>query len=606
MSHQKHNKTQNKPKRHPHNQHTRQIEAPRKRTDKWYPDLHDSEQTGNYRGRNKLGNWIAKKMHQAGQKVGIVPYPGMDHPDPYHITHQRRYPDFYAARDAKEKKAAHDKLSKRLKRRTGLADMRYTASNGEIRATPVYNTVKVQSGGRSARVQDYGSSRAGGSYIRTVPAAISSSFVQPENSMAKQRMPFERTEPVDITCILPAAYAVNSVLINPGNPLLGQWLAKIARYYEVYQYTHLEFIYNPTCATSTAGRICLAWDPDPMDSNPTSFIQAMQIAGSATFSAWEKGRSIVPRAMLGPKYTNAKFIDTDNDAPDMDRTMGKFVFATEGGDGTTLTGYITCRCVGVLQCPQIHDALTDGYLHLASSSSAGVIADTTPNNWAGNGRATSNSNLLERGWSVASSADGRDTALSIPAAAGGHYMLLTAITSTTIAAADFSNRTYTVSGSAVASLYWYAQKTALGTSHHSTIHSERVTAVDNTIVDSFCFSTTTGEVGTVNLHVAGTMPATFRFDYIVIERPSSESQITSIFHPSGVQTAQQFLEALPEELQDQLELTKSTEVRKPVPASEAKEQRYTSLDEAGMRHIYSPAPSVSEDGKRWILAEASG
>lgn len=69
------------------------------------------------------------------------------------------------------------------------------------------------------------------------------------------------------------------------------WLVPIAKDYEMYRYTSLEFEYIPSCPTSTPGNICMFLDYDPLDDNRgISYGQASMMADAVASQCWQETR----------------------------------------------------------------------------------------------------------------------------------------------------------------------------------------------------------------------------------------------------------------------------------------------------------------------------
>jgi len=83
------------------------------------------------------------------------------------------------------------------------------------------------------------------------------------------------------------SFTNNVYNINPGLPLAFPWLSSIAQNFESYDMIELEFLFKPTCSTSTAGALILAVDYDAGDPSYTTKGQALN-APSTDGPAWKQ------------------------------------------------------------------------------------------------------------------------------------------------------------------------------------------------------------------------------------------------------------------------------------------------------------------------------
>lgn len=58
--------------------------------------------------------------------------------------------------------------------------------------------------------------------------------------------------------------------VNAQNPVMFPWLSQIAANYDYYRVKRMRLVYVPLCATSTAGRVSIIYDPDSSDPAPQS------------------------------------------------------------------------------------------------------------------------------------------------------------------------------------------------------------------------------------------------------------------------------------------------------------------------------------------------
>jgi len=128
------------------------------------------------------------------------------------------------------------------------------------------------------------------------------------------------------------AYTGDSFRINPGYKVLFPWCSGIAKCYERYRFTHLEFRYRSEASTTESGSVVLAWDPDPNDlppeANEQAYADIQSYADSITENVWT-GCSIVPFAKGRPSeklyvWGNSSEVSDSHRWTD----AGRFIFMT--------------------------------------------------------------------------------------------------------------------------------------------------------------------------------------------------------------------------------------------------------------------------------------
>jgi len=81
-------------------------------------------------------------------------------------------------------------------------------------------------------------------------------------------------------------FTVDANPINPGEPNLFPWLSSIAARFESYQFRNLNFRYETTSPTSTAGSVIITVDYNPQASPPDSKVQALAMESSVRTAPW--------------------------------------------------------------------------------------------------------------------------------------------------------------------------------------------------------------------------------------------------------------------------------------------------------------------------------
>jgi len=186
-----------------------------------------------------------------------------------------------------------------------------------------------------------------------------------------QSITLSRTEIVALNVIPSASYSPVELAINPGNSLLSPWLSKIARHYERFEYLGMVVKYVPSCSATTEGRICMAYEPDPLDPLPSTMLECQQIGGATSFPPWSDGTMVIPRKFFNAEATNAKFVQEDDTADlDYQHTAGKLIVCTQDGNGSIQTGYIQIHYKVRLMVPQLHSEDNGEFLHLTNFNAA--------------------------------------------------------------------------------------------------------------------------------------------------------------------------------------------------------------------------------------------
>jgi len=81
-------------------------------------------------------------------------------------------------------------------------------------------------------------------------------------------------------------FALEATPLNPGESGLFPWLSTIARRYESYLFRDLNFRFETTSPTSTAGSVILAADYNPQSDPPVGKVQALAMESSVRTPPW--------------------------------------------------------------------------------------------------------------------------------------------------------------------------------------------------------------------------------------------------------------------------------------------------------------------------------
>lgn len=168
------------------------------------------------------------------------------------------------------------------------------------------------------------------------------------------------------------AIPLRTYALNPANSNLFPWLAGIASAFDKYKFRSVKVIYEPVCSTATAGTVCIACDPDPLDAMPITWAQITSLSASKHASVWSPMVFRVPSSY----FRKSLFISAPYDSSVPDRRLtdsGSLAVAIEqygttGGYGKLYIEY-TVRLID----PEV------------SSSSAGSTGNALVSRAGGNG-----------------------------------------------------------------------------------------------------------------------------------------------------------------------------------------------------------------------------
>jgi len=82
------------------------------------------------------------------------------------------------------------------------------------------------------------------------------------------------------------AFSATSFSVQPGLSNLFAWLAAQAVNYQEYRFSRLRFVYETEKASSTSGKVMLAFQPDAGDSSPASKQEMLENQFKAANAVW--------------------------------------------------------------------------------------------------------------------------------------------------------------------------------------------------------------------------------------------------------------------------------------------------------------------------------
>jgi len=131
-------------------------------------------------------------------------------------------------------------------------------------------------------------------------------------------------------------YKVNAVTtLQPGVPDSFPWLSQIATNHQKYKFHNVRYSYVPSTGATTAGRIIMAYSPDPLDTFPVSQNLLYQYPIQTDSTLWSECNLEVPANNLKTLFTRSTQIpDTDIKTYD----NGVLFVSTYGAGAEVTTG----------------------------------------------------------------------------------------------------------------------------------------------------------------------------------------------------------------------------------------------------------------------------
>jgi hypothetical protein len=134
-----------------------------------------------------------------------------------------------------------------------------------------------------------------------------------------------------------AAYAVQSLSVNPGLPSLFPWLSRLASRYEKYRFHDLKFHYEVADATSGKGTFMCALDYDASDDLPSNKSVFMSYHGAVRSAPWQDVTFHSSRAnMSQQRFVRVGSKPTGTDIKLYD--LGNFLLGRKGQVGSDMIG----------------------------------------------------------------------------------------------------------------------------------------------------------------------------------------------------------------------------------------------------------------------------
>lgn len=149
------------------------------------------------------------------------------------------------------------------------------------------------------------------------------------------------TVPMVVSEVLSAG--LQSYQVQAGSTACFPWLSALAANFQSYTFRKLVFHYKPSCPTSTAGIVALAFDPDPSNDPPSTLQGLSAMRERTTGSAWTSLTLTVPPKAL-TALSNRKLVRTDAESvPKVSRPQydcGSLYIYAGSGTAVPLSGLV--------------------------------------------------------------------------------------------------------------------------------------------------------------------------------------------------------------------------------------------------------------------------
>jgi len=143
-------------------------------------------------------------------------------------------------------------------------------------------------------------------------------------------------------------FLASSYAVQPGISETFPWLHGIANNFEKYKIKSMTLEFINVSATSERGRVTLAFDHDPLDSNPIDKVQLFSYKGAVEGAVWAPLKLRVP--VPNKEYFTRNGIVTGTDLKTYD--IGKFVVGTSNNADAAIIGELFVSYEIELSVPQ--------------------------------------------------------------------------------------------------------------------------------------------------------------------------------------------------------------------------------------------------------------
>lgn len=171
----------------------------------------------------------------------------------------------------------------------------------------------------------------------------------------------------------------NSWDINPGLPNLFPWMSHIASNYESYTFRSLNFVYEPSCATTAYGGVMMMVDFDSNDPDPVAKQGFMSNHRATRCPPWAPGKVSCDPSDL-KKFAKERYVRGGNVANSDIRNydVGKLHIATQGAIAdNAIYGEIYVEYVVEFKTPQ-YNIVTEALENSGHIASGGIMSLAKP------------------------------------------------------------------------------------------------------------------------------------------------------------------------------------------------------------------------------------
>jgi len=170
------------------------------------------------------------------------------------------------------------------------------------------------------------------------------------------------------------AFNANRYEVNPGLLLTFPWLSTIANNWDSYLFKKLDFVYETSCASTTAGSVMLAIDFDAADPTPLSKVELMTYDNATRSASWQECSYDARLQNLHKfgiqRFTRQAPLATSLDIKTYD--VGNLFVATSGQADASMIGELYVDYVVELYTPQIAKAAQASSLSFKVTSGGSV------------------------------------------------------------------------------------------------------------------------------------------------------------------------------------------------------------------------------------------
>lgn len=222
--------------------------------------------------------------------------------------------------------------------------------------------------------------------VLSVDAPAAQGAVVCPSSVSKRTMRTgERMEEVEVVATADDFAIIYSQLVNPGNPAMFPWLSRLAGLFTEYKFHKLEFIFEPSSATTQTGNVFSAFQYDSTLPDPLAETAFMALEDAKMSPAWFASTTMARLSDLN--VLRKQYISYGTEIPEGSdsKTLfpAKFILAAQGMDITEpVAGRLYVRYDVSLTAPKLdassnlQASVSSGNFPSAPSTSVHPFGDT--------------------------------------------------------------------------------------------------------------------------------------------------------------------------------------------------------------------------------------